>query len=175
MICLIIPLLTMCQPFVTSVKNSRRVSNENRAKEFKDFDDSKHIAPNWQPRMNYKIGDRFRLKQLMYLHYDVTGCVQLVETSHSTVPKLEKYYKNPDLHKYGGDNVYQVIRLFPKGTIIKFVASKSSGGEGALYYFVKDGEDNWFRCSSFKRWDESRVSKKFTDAFKYNDELFEKL
>jgi hypothetical protein len=174
----LIPFLTMCNPIVAHVKNSRRVSNENRAKEFKDFDDSKPIG-NWRPRMNYKIGDRFKLKQPMYLHYDVTGSVELTETFLFNVPKLDKYKKNPELYEFGGDNIYQVIRLVDKGTIIQFVSSKSSGGDGALYYFVIQGEDDWFRCSSFKSWDESRTERlpngDTIRAYTYDRELFEKL
>jgi hypothetical protein len=175
----VIPVLAMCQPIVSSVTDSRRVTNENRAKGKRDFDDTKHVGNVWQPKSNYKIGDRFRLKQPMYLHQSVTGSVQLAEISLFNVPKLEEYKNNPELYQFGGDNAYQVIRLYPRGTIIQFVASKSSGGEGAIYYFVIQGEDDWFRCSSFKETDSSNVeylaNGKINRAFKYNNQLFEKL
>lgn len=174
----VIPILAMCQPMVKSVIDSRRVTNENRAKGEKDFDDTKHIRDVWQPKSNYKMGDRFRLKNPMYIHQSVDGTVQLTRPPFFDVPALVDYRKNPELYRFGGDNVYQIIRLLPKGTIIQWVGSKSSG-EGAIYYFAVQGEDDWFRCSSFKRYDgknaEYLPNGKINSAYKYNEDLFEKL
>jgi len=171
-------LLAMCQPMIHSMKNANRISNENRAKNNRDLN-SDLIYPEGRYRLDFQVGDRFSLMEPMYLRHSVTGVIELTETTMSFVPKLENYVTTPEAYAFGGDNPYQIIRLVPKGEIIKLVAIKSSTQAGFIEYFVFEGKNDWFRCSAFVRWDDDRGGY-LSDGtrihpYTYKKELFSKL
>lgn len=170
-------LVTMCNP-IQSIKRAERVTNENRSRIDKDFEET-WLYPQGPYRLDFKIGDKFKLSKPMYLQYGVNGVVDLSEPELCGLPTISEYKKNPKPYTYGGDNVFQIIRLAPKGTIIKLKAIKDSSQAGFLTYFVFEGEDEWFRCSTFRQWKEEwdgylpdglRVH-----PYTYNREYFTKL
>jgi hypothetical protein len=174
----LIQFLTMCNPMVSHVKNSQIVSNENRARNDQDLDNDL-IYPQGRYRLDFKVGDRFKLKEPMYLRHSVTGVIQLTETTMSFVPKLENYMTNPEAYAFQGDNAYQIIRLVPKGEIIELVAIKSSTQAGFIVYFAFKGQDDWFRCSTFRIRDKNRDGS-LPDGtrihpYTYEKKLFDKL
>lgn len=123
-----------------------RASNENHARNIRDFDG---YYPNGLYRLSFKIGDRFKLKEPMFLYLANTGVVQLHPASKFSTPSVKKYSADPDSYKFGGRNNYQVIRLVPRGEVIQLVAIKHSSQAGYLPYFVFEGKDQWFRSSTF--------------------------
>lgn len=125
--------------------------------------------------MRYKVGDRFRLRQQMFLSYSAENLVQLRELSSATVPRIEEYRNNPEAYRYGGHNPYQVVKLVPAGTIIEIV--KIAEIDLSPYpYFVIRGDDNWFRCSTFSQDNNLEyTSERITIEKAYDKKLFEKL
>ena len=171
-------LLIACQPFIFAVKSSKRIANENRARNHEDLTaDWKY--PNGPYRLDFKVGDRFKLKEPMYLHCNVANVVNLSETTMSFVPKIERYKNNPEAYVFGGDNPYQIIRLVPKDESIELVAIKRSIQAGFILYFVFDGQNDWFRISTFRKWDSVRGGHlsdgRRIHPYTYKKELFSKL
>lgn len=142
--------LAMCNP-IQAIKRAERVTNENRARNYKDFQND-WLYPQGQYRLDFKIGDKFRLNKPMFLRYNVAGIVYLAEPELSGLPTISEYKRNPKPYSFGGDNVLQIIQMAPKGTVIELVAIKDSSQAGFLTYFVFDGKDEWFRCSTFREW-----------------------
>lgn len=125
---------------------SERASNENHARNKRDF---VGYYPNGLYTLGFKIGDRFKLQQPMFLHHSITGVVYLSPAQEFDTPSLKEYLANPDQFKFGGRNNYQIIRLVPRGEVIRLVAIKHSSQAGYLPYFVFEGKDQWFRSSTF--------------------------
>lgn len=123
--------------------------NENYASRYPDFTKEQYLGdyPGRGLVMDYKVGDRFRLRQPMFLAYEVTRIVYLSEPGDVGVPKLSGYRKDPAAYRYGGENNYQVIRLVPAGTVIEIV--KIADLDAMISYFVIKGDANWFRSAAF--------------------------
>jgi hypothetical protein len=125
-----------------------KVRNENRARNDRDFDE---YYPNGAYKLDFKIGDRFRLKKPMFLHHAITGVVYLTPPNDASgpTPSVKEYLSNPKAYAFGGNNSYRILRLAPERTVIRLVAIKDSSQAGYLTYFVFEGEDEWFRSAQF--------------------------
>ncbi len=137
--------ITLNSCFIGSIP-FESVSNDNSARKMRDFDG---YYPKGLYKLDFKIGDRFMLNQPMYFYLANTGILQLHPTSRFSGPPLNKYLSDPDQFKFGGRNNCQIIRLVPRGEVIRLVAIKHSSQAGYLPYFVFEGKDQWFRSSTF--------------------------
>lgn len=152
--------------------------NENHAISYPDFTIERYMK-DVRPGtgglvMDYKVGDRFRLRQPMFLVYADTGIVQLRYIAHTHVPKLSDYKKNADAYRYGGRNRHQVIRLVPAGTVIRIV--KIADIDVVIPLFVFEGEVNWFRCAAFaSNRNIEYTAERIVLLKSYDKELFTKL
>ena len=125
--------------------------------------------------MDYRFGDRFRLRQPMFLVYTRQRIVYLCEVVDSDVPNLAEYKKNPHAYSYGSGNRYQVIRLVPAGTVIR-VVKIADVDTVTIPYFVFEGENDWFRCAAFASNRNLEYNARRKVILKsYDKELFRKL
>lgn len=144
-------LLASCYRTIEKSYDSNGIPNENHAAQHEDFTVQGYLDT-FSGRgliMGYKVGDRFRLRQQMFLLFSNSGVVYLNGLEEYESPNIDKYLQNPGAFRYGGDNPYQVIKLIPAGTVIEIV--KITKYDFSPYpYFVIRGESNWFRCATFR-------------------------
>lgn len=166
-----------CMNIQESSFGSDGMPNENLATKSKDFsiEGYRKAFSGQGVVMRYKVGDRFRLRQQMFLSYSAENLVQLRELSAATVPRIDDYRKTPEAYRFGGRNPYQVIKLVPAGTVIEIV--KIAEIDLSPYpYFVIRGDENWFRCSTFSQDNNLEyTTERITIEKAYEKKLFEKL
>ncbi len=150
--------------------------NENHAANHKDFtmEEYRKTYNGRRVVMHYKVGDRFRLKQWMFLCFSAAKVVQLRDLDDTYVPSIENYRKNPEAYRYGGNNPYQVIKIVPAGTVVEIV--KMVPIDFAPHpYFIIQGDDNWFRCATFAEDTEDYSAERVVYEWSYDRYLFKKL
>jgi hypothetical protein len=150
--------------------------NENHAAKHKDFSAEEYKSSfKTDISMGYRVGDRFRTRQQMFLIYSNSGIVYLNQLADFESPHINKYLQNSGAYRYGGDNPYQVIKLVPAGTVIEIV--KIAKYNSSPYpYFVISGANDWFRSAAFAEDEFPRDREGRVTAIKsYDMELFQKL